>query len=157
MPHNGSDVTGTQSEWCVEQGKGQDLDREEGSQAVKPALGSKTAQQEKALGTSLITWDQTYNLQRKGRTNSQKASSDPHAWGGIHTPPTHTLIKINFKTNRNLHIYTNFNLHVWYDTCNLHTLTSFINTQLRSCINTDFLKTPPSGLSLRISFSEYTF
>lgn len=55
MPHNGSDVHGTQSEWWVEQGKEQELDREEGSQAVKPALGSKTAQQEKALGTSLTT------------------------------------------------------------------------------------------------------
>lgn len=55
VPHNGSNVNGTQSEWCIEQGKGQELDREEGSQAVKPALGSKTAQQEKALGTSLTT------------------------------------------------------------------------------------------------------
>lgn len=98
---------------------------------------------------------QAWQPEIKPTTYRGRVSFDPHAWSGTHTPPTHTLIKINFKTNRKLHIYTNFNLHVWYYTCNLHThpcmLTSFINTQLQSCINADFLKTPPSDLSLRTS------
>lgn len=107
--------------------------RESGSQTC---TGQQDSSAGKSTGYKLDNLRSNLQPTEEGQNQLPESILWPHTWGGTHTPPTLILIKINFKMNRNLHIYTNFNLHVWYHTCNLHThpciLTSFINTQIFS-------------------------